>query len=389
LHLAEVVIDFERLQELSVRSLVLIVLLLTGAAAAQTPGFWLMGTASGTDRSYALGLSQDGAVAAGYSITSTPPYIAPGFRWTPGGGRYDFGLEAGMPVTTAASGISGDGNTIAGWMAASAGPTHAYRRTGSAPLEDLGPLLSYQRSYASDVSGDGSVVVGAGDSVIGGVPVGQAFRWAQQGGMQALGWLHGSGRISEANAISRDGTTIVGMSDAGAEEAFVWRQGTGMLALPPPGSGTWTGANGVNSDGAVIVGYAGSYAARWTSSGIGVLGTIAGSLFSTAYAVSDDGSIVGGSAAGGQNPPTAIVWTASGGLSTLSGYLAASGIGVPQGWRLQDVFAVSGDGRTFAGDAVSTSGSLQGFVATIPAPSGAILIFAPALLWTARRRRGG
>jgi hypothetical protein len=42
---------------------------------------------------------------------------------------------------------------------------------------------------------------------------------------------------------------------------------------------------------------------------------------------------------------------------------------------------------TFAGEAVSPSGAIQGFVATIPAPSGAAVLFVSAL-FGARRRRG-
>jgi len=41
---------------------------------------------------------------------------------------------------------------------------------------------------------------------------------------------------------------------------------------------------------------------------------------------------------------------------------------------------------SFAGGAVSASGALQGFVATVPAPTGAVILFLPTLLLQRRRR---
>jgi probable HAF family extracellular repeat protein len=372
-----------------VRSLAFILLFLTGAAAAQTPGLWLMGNAPGTVNSLTLALSQDGAVAAGYSVPGGGSTPLPGFTWTRSGGRYDFGLEPNMPEGTPAYGLSSDGNTIVGFMGGP-GPDRAYRRVGNGPLQDLGSG-GYQYSRASGVSGDGSIVVGHGQTVSGGS--GQALRWTAQTGFQGLGWLPGDG-YSEALAISRDGTTIVGDSGDSVNRPFVWRQGTGMQPLPPlaGGSVAFSSARGVNADGSVIVGNAdipggGNYhAVRWTAAGALDLGALSGHPNTLAFAVSDDGLVIGGGADSATGP-LAFLWTPATGMLALPDYLSMHGVTVPAGWRPAGVYAVSGDGRTFAGAAWNASGVIQGFVATIPAPSGAAVLFVSAL-FGAHRRRG-
>jgi hypothetical protein len=73
-------------------------------------------------------------------------------------------------------------------------------------------------------------------------------------------------------------------------------------------------------------------------------------------------------------------------MSLLSDFLSHHGTLVPQGWHLDRVVAISGDGLTFAGEARSTAGVRQGFVATIPAPSGLLVVFSSALFLVRRRR---
>lgn len=355
------------------------------AASAQTPGFWPMGMPPGTTQGWVTALSGDGTVAVGHNGGGIPVAV-PGFSWTAAQGRYDFGLEPGMPLQSGANGVTTDGGTIVGFMQDVATSRRAYRRIGNGPLENLGVLPGYTDSYANGVSGDGNAVVGYAQFEQFGPT--QAFRWTPQSGMQPLGWLPNSSR-SEALAISRDGSTIVGYSTLGTSQAFVWRDAIGMQALPPaPGNpgGTST-ARGLNADGSVVVGDAGSLAARWTGSGVELLGTLPGLSFSTAYAVNDDGSIVGGTAPIGGGTALAVLWLPGTGITTLDDYLQSHGVLVPHDWELISVFAISGDGMAFAGDARSPAGVRQGFVATIPAPAGVAVLILPALLCL-RRRRG-
>jgi probable HAF family extracellular repeat protein len=107
---------------------------------------------------------------------------------------------------------------------------------------------------------------------------------------------------------------------------------------------------------------------------------------SNAFAVSDDGLVIGGSVSGIQDP-TGFIWTPATGMLTAASFLGLHSIGLPAGWRIEEVFAISGDGLTFAGQAISAAGSRQGFVATVPSPPS-IVILVPALAFTHRRRRG-
>jgi len=367
-----------------VRSLAAIPLLLASAAAAQTPGFWLMGSAPSLPWSKTYALSQDGSVAAGYSTGAG--FAVPGFTWTQTTGRQDL-LGTGIPAATPAYGLSSDGTTVVGAMA-NPGPTRAYRRIGNGPLQDLG-TGGYQSSMAFSVSGDGSVVAGYGETVSGGLTLRQALRWTAATGFQPLGWLGGGAPYSTAHAVSRDGATVVGESGSVISQAFVWRQSTGIQALPPlPGvSGPSSRAFATNADGSVIVGDATApdtnhHAVLWGSGSPVDLGTLPGCINSLAFGVSDDGSVVGGSSLG-IGILSAFIWTPSSGMLALSDYLGMYGVSIPPDWNPSYIYAVSGDGRTFAGEAVNASGVIQGFVATVPAPAGAVVLLLPALL---RRR---
>jgi probable HAF family extracellular repeat protein len=106
------------------------------------------------------------------------------------------------------------------------------------------------QSWASDVSGDGSIVVGRSE-----VENRQtdAFRWTRDTGMTALNAPTTFNHLS----VSTDGTTIVGNMGAGDPNRLVpyrWTQETGVQALPLlAGTDRWT-TFGVNVDGSVIVG---------------------------------------------------------------------------------------------------------------------------------------
>jgi probable HAF family extracellular repeat protein len=358
----------------------------TAAASGQTPGFYLVGLAPGTTYSGVSALSQDGQLAVGGSVPQFTLGPSPAFRWTAATGRYDFGLEPGMPRATSARGVSSAGEVIVGYMADPT-PDRAYRRVGNGPLENLGVLPGDSKSFANAVSGDGSVVVGRSERYggnYGTTLISQsAFRWTAAGGMQLLDI-----GLVEATAVSRDGSTVT------ISRGKIWREATGVQYLPAlPGTSPYEqSARGVNADGSIIVGNGAnaagqSRAIRWTPSGPEELPTLPGANAASAYAVSDDGNVIGGSTRVLSNNH-AFVWTPGGGSLLLTDLLSSSGIAVPPEWRPEYIYAISGDGFTFAGEARSTSGVRQGFVATIPAPSGMVVVFSSALL-AMRRRRGG
>ena len=82
-------------------------------------------------------------------------------------------------------------------------------------MQDLGTLPDGTSSAAFGVSADGNIVVGGAYNSD---ERNRAFRWKADEGMQNLGVLPG-GNWSAANAVSADGSIVVGSSDAGGSTA--------------------------------------------------------------------------------------------------------------------------------------------------------------------------
>jgi uncharacterized membrane protein len=119
-------------------------------------------------------------------------------------------------------------------------------------------------SDARAISADGSTVVGSADKLepaVFGTST-WAIRWTSLEGVVPLGSVPEGSYESEANSVSADGSTIVGVVHAPAERAFIWDEVAGMrfldvvltdLGLDLTG---WTlgEATGISNDGRVIVG---------------------------------------------------------------------------------------------------------------------------------------
>jgi probable HAF family extracellular repeat protein len=212
---------------------------------------------------------------------------------------------------------------------------------GMPPLAAAQPAAQFQglgcisqnwlESQAYGVSADGNAVAGwsySGDDF--GYLTWEAFRWTREGGMQGLGFLQGGPYFrSGANAISADGTTVVGVSISAnsLSEAFRWTATGGIQPLGDlPGGDFESQAFGVCADGSVVVGYgisaSGQEACRWTGAGgMQGLGDLpGGDYLSVAQAVSADGSVVAGIGtwgAGWADQQYAFRWTAGGGMQSL------------------------------------------------------------------------
>ncbi len=168
------------------------------------------------------------------------------------------------------------------------------------------------QSIATDVSSDGSVIVGRGtdgESEI-------AFRWTVAGGMQPLG-VAGADRSSSAQAVSADGTIVAGIGRSVAnafgledgspplffgsdDHPFRWSVETGIesLAIPEDGFGAST-PSGLTADGSIIVGSAywddWTTGVRWTSGGVEHFAALPEQgLGGPVLAVSADGQVVAG-----------------------------------------------------------------------------------------------
>jgi uncharacterized membrane protein len=293
-----------------------------------------------------------------------------------------------MPNTTHAYGISNDGQVVAGRT-----NSRAYRyRLGDAGVEVLGILPGYVRSRSLGISGDGEVVVGTN---VAGLTeeFGQAFRWTSAMGMVGLGYTRADHFYSEAAAISRDGSTIVGHGRGGSgwNEAFVWRNGV-MTALPGLDATNDGRAFGTNLDGSIIVGdsrMGQRVATMWVEDQPVSLGFALGFSRSMALAVNDAGTVVVGHVDGATGiSQTAAIWTPQRGMEPLSNYLAFHGITVPANVNLLSATCVSADGMTIGGRTGFPGLAREGFVVTIPAPSvfGVVALGFGAAVFPRRRK---
>lgn len=170
------------------------------------------------------------------------------FRAT-SGGMQPLGDVPGFDFASVALGVTPDGSVVVGQSNAFLDPdgrgfpvetTVAIRWTqgdGMVPIGDL-PGGGHG-STATDVSADGAVIIGYGESAIGS----EAYRWTAASGVVAIrelllaegidtlamGW-----NLSQANGISADGRVIVGTGRDASGRAQAW---LAELAVPEPSSG--------------------------------------------------------------------------------------------------------------------------------------------------------
>jgi probable HAF family extracellular repeat protein len=321
----------------------------------------------GTIFSLANGVSSNGSVAVGSSIST----LSPGpeaFRWL-SPTMVGLGDLAGGAGASYGLGVSGDGLVVVGQSgSALASLGEAFRWTSGGGMVGLNSLGDSTMSQANAASTDGSVVVGFRSPLSGS----ESFRWTSGGGMASLVDLAGGSTESQARGVSGDGSIVVGYGTAAeGRRGTVWTSGTGMLSLGTigPSGSSASEAYAISSDGTTIVGWShnavGDTEAFRTTVGVpGLigLGDLGGGAFhSIAKGVSSDGSlIVGtGTTGGGGN---AFFWTAGSGMTDLMGYLMGAGTDVSAWTKLTEATGVSADGTTIVGYGTRLSdGSTQAF----------------------------
>lgn len=234
--------------------------------------------------------------------------------------------------------VSADGHTVVGYVDPVAGDDTSGPRAACYWVDGAGPtIIGADFSEAYGVSGDGSVIVGDTNT--------QPFIWTAATGFQSF-----AAPDDAVWAISADGATIVGSSDAsGNIEACYWdRSGirTDLGFLPGHDRSE---ALAASADGACIVGYSeltssanSQRAFRWTAAGGMVdLGVAGDALRSSATGVSDDGATVSINQAGGSATSGAAIWSMTGGLALLPS--------VPGVVSSNFATGMSGDGTTTIG----------------------------------------
>jgi probable HAF family extracellular repeat protein len=179
-----------------------------------------------------------------------------------------------------------------------------------ATFQGLGQFDGHVFSTANAISADGSTVVGNAFDETGS----QAFRWTRAGGMKSLGRVSGDVSRNIAFDVSADGSTIVGRDEQPDNVQGFWTRTIGMIGAGSPTSEF----NAVTANGSTAAGRfndapasAGEVllAGTWTANGEG-WHALSGALpDSNAFGISDDGSVVVG-----VNENHAFRWTAVGGL---------------------------------------------------------------------------
>ncbi len=218
-------------------------------------------------------------------------------------------------------------------------------------MTDLG-TLGGTYSSANAISADGSVIVGYG--YITGDTAFRAFKYIGST-MSDLGTLGGTD--SSANAISANGSVIVGNSSITGDTAIHAFKyvGSTMSDLGTLG-GTGSSANAISADGLVIVGLSSTaggttHAFKYVGSTMSDLGTLGGT-YSSAKAISADGSvIVGDSSITGDTAFHAFKYAGSTmtDLGTLGG-------------RNSYAYGISADGSVIVGESGTAGGETHAFI---------------------------
>lgn len=198
---------------------------------------------------------------------------------------------------------------------------------------------------------------------------------------RALGDLPGIDQLSQADAVSADGSTIVGFSKAIADGvAFRWTEFTDLQSLGfLPGGGGRSFASDVTASGSTVVGYSMGPSITepfvWTASGgMQRLGTLPGGRGrGEAQGISSDGRVIVGNADSGGASLELFVWIASEGMFSLTDWLEADGVDLGE-WTLVSVSDISADGRTIVGTGRHSDGFSEAWIVTIPEPSAPVLL---------------
>jgi hypothetical protein len=282
-----------------------------------------LGFIPGTNDSIAFATSGDGGVIVGASGEQTYAY---GFAFRYSGGQMqNLGLLGGATEYSMANNVSRDGRVIVGEGDTPFFYTMAWRKVGDGPLQEIGPFPGGSECWALDVSGNGSVVTGSGFDAADYL---RAFRWTPETGMVALPVPNGA-METQAFGISSDGQHIAGSAYLwdGREVPCIWNGDAPVLLPIAP-----------THDGGVL------------------------------YAVSDGGAVAVGNLWVDQLFPEAMIWTPTFGTRLLLDHLTAGGATIPAGWTLTHAWDISPDGRVIVGAAIDAEGQPQGFIATLYGP---------------------
>lgn len=270
-------------------------------------GYTLLPGLPGGTGTYAYGVSGDGLVVVGEADDSA--FNSHAVYWTDDTAPIDLGFLPGGGWAFAVA-ANFDGSVIVGTAEDATSHNNAFIWTEADGMVSLGLPLGANHTRALSVSADGLTVVGFLDPAPNGD---RAFRWTSAGGFVVLPTRTPSDPTISAGAydISADGAVVVGHGDSSGEPYFAvqWPNAT-TIELLDFGSATGGTAFSANNDGTVIVGSVVSgnnRAVLWNASGLVDIGVLPGGSYSSANDVTGDGSLVVGT--GDNNAGTQVPWT--------------------------------------------------------------------------------
>lgn len=216
-------------------------------------------------------ISGEELISGTTSISSDAKYVS-GTMTNPDSGinemaRYDIaagtwtflGNLNSSPDGTSAWGMTSDGSTVVGLGMFSGWEGHAVKWSQATGLVDMGSTTPGSSSRANGINNDGSVVVGWQDD-----DYGDRFAVYWKDNVQTFIKNNGYEVTGEAQAVTPDGNTIVGISEE-EEAAFVWNVVDGYTSIKHPDPMYIGGASGISDDGKTVIGYFRPWGAPATS----------------------------------------------------------------------------------------------------------------------------
>ena len=266
-------------------------------------------------------------------------------------------LPGGEKMHTA-SDISDDGKTVFGLMRTlSYFDSRASRWTEASGFELLPLPNGYSGSRHGSASADGTVSTGtwAAFDADGNHTAQQAYRWTKGGSAKGIGYLAGDDR-SYASDISADGSTILGGSYNSetyylpSRNIFIWTQAGGMKNLSRPplhhynnyGDGYFWWGSGISGDGKVVA------LAYYQFAAAGCSGSepCDPEFAAVSFVVNPEYRY--------HAELTSLIKQAGGGAAI-------------EGWGNFNINGITDDGNTVYGYAINPQGQQEGFIARFPA----------------------
>jgi|GEM_PF-709739 len=326
-----------------------------------------LGFLPGGDSSEARAVSADGSAVVGSSNTAT---MQQGYLWTVTGGMVPLPRPEGLAMCWAGD-ISADGWYVSGWGGNSFGTSTGWEgvRWDNGDISDRltlggGGIITHA------ISGDGDRIVGTRTIVVNNKPMDRAFVWTPVGGFFDLGGLIAPDCRTTATGISQDGRVILGdcIDDAlGTRTVFIWTIEEGVVPM-----GGIFSADALSRDGSVIVGTMLSpsifQAFRWTAAdGVVPIPTPGENNQSRAQGVSGDGSVVVGYVESNLDETRwAFIWDAVHGTRNVKEVLESEyGLNLA-GWTLLVAWDISDDGTTIVGRGRNPQGFEEAWRAVLP-----------------------